>query len=87
MTRDEDSVPVLAREHAAPVKAHAERRDMRSEQRDRVREFITRAAPVESRVGEVALVAIRRAEILVRLADAVELVAGRILTASRGRCP
>ena len=64
-------VAVLRREHVAGVESHAERGRVRSEQRDRLGELVARAAPAEFRVRNVALVAIRKAEIvLARLGDA-----------------
>ena len=62
----------------AGVEAHAERGRMRAQQRDRLLELVARAPPAHLAIGEVALVAIREAEMLADLGDAVELVFGQV---------
>src|SRR6266568_7622756 len=53
---------------------------MRPQQCDRLGEFVTRAPPAEFLVGNVALVTIRKSEIvLARLGEPIELVLGYIL--------
>ena len=50
---------------------------MRSQQRDRLGEFVARASPPEFLVRNVALVTIRKSEIvLTRLGEPIELVLG-----------
>ena len=48
----------------AGVEAHAERRRMRPQLRDRLGELVAAVAPAELRVGDVAAVAIGEAEIV-----------------------
>src|SRR5438128_2128485 len=74
--RDEDGMVVCGWEHAAGVEAHAERRAVRAEQGDRLDELVTRPAPAELAVREIALVTVREAEMLADLGDAIELVLG-----------
>ena len=53
---------------------------MRPQQRDRLGKFIARAPPPEFLVGNVALVTIRKSEIvLARLGEPIEFVLGYIL--------
>ena len=63
----------------AGVEAHAERGRMRAELGDRLHELVAGAAPAHLAIGEVALVAIREAEMLAGLGDAVELVLRQVL--------
>src|SRR5262249_45535213 len=78
-TRDEDATAISLREHRASVEAHAERRRMRSELGDR-RHVLAAGVPCAKLVvRQVALMAIRKAEVLARLADAIELVVGQVV--------
>src|SRR5215472_17498375 len=73
---DEDRVPVFGREHVSGVEAHAERRAVRSQERHGLRELLHAiVAPAELLVRQVALMAIREAEIvLAGLGETIELV-------------
>src|SRR4029077_17744405 len=75
---DEDLVAIFGRENGAGVEPHAERRGVRAHQRDRPYKFTAAMAPAEFGIGNIALIAIRRAEMLADLGDAVELVVGDI---------
>ncbi len=77
--RHDDLVAVGAGERVAGIELHAERRRMRAHQLDRRSELLALAAPAELLVGDVALVAERRAEVLADLGHAVELVVGQVL--------
>src|SRR5215510_14074885 len=79
MARQEYGVLVFRREHFPCVEAHAETGRVRAGQHDRWFELLARAPPAEFRIGEIALVAKRRAEMLAYLGDAVELVLWHIL--------
>ena len=63
----------------AGVELHAERGRVRPHQGDRRRELAALAAPAEFLIGNIALIAIRRAEVLADLGHAIELVVGEIL--------
>src|SRR5262245_58603058 len=76
--RDEDRVAVFLGEHGAGVEAHAKRGRMRPEQRNRLLELVARTAPTHLAVGEIPLMAVREAEVLTDLGDAVELVIGQV---------
>src|ERR1700738_3819403 len=56
---DQSRVVVFTREHIAGIKAHAQRRRMRSEQRDWLGEFVTAVTPAELRIWNIASAAIR----------------------------
>src|ERR1700730_1383925 len=72
---NEDRVVVFLREHLSGVEAHTERCAVRPELRYRFGELVAAMPPAELRVGNVAAVAIRKAEIvLARMEQAVELV-------------
>src|SRR4029077_10798387 len=75
MSRDKDDVVILTWKHVPGVEAHPERGCMWSEQRDRLGEL--RGAivtPAELLIGEVSLMAVGKAEIvLAGTGDAVEL--------------
>src|SRR5262245_21864174 len=79
MARQEYGVLVFRREHFPCVEAHAETGRVRTGQHDRWFELLARASPAEFRIGEIALVAKRRAEMLAYLGDSVELVLRHIL--------
>ena len=76
---DNNLVAILSREHGAGVEPHAERRGVRAHQRDRRYVVLAVVAPAELDVGDIALMAIRLAEIQAELGDAVELVVGQVL--------
>src|SRR5215203_4505307 len=77
---DEDRVLVLGREHVACIETHAEGGGMGPEQRDRRLVVVAGMTPAMFRVGEIALVAERIAEVLLaRCGDAVELVLRHVL--------
>lgn len=62
------------------MELHAERRGVRPEQRHRLHVVVAALAPTELGVGEIALMAIRIAEvILARFADPVQFVVGHVL--------
>jgi hypothetical protein len=72
---NQDRVVVFLREHLSGVEAHTERCAVRPELRYRFGELVAAMPPAELRVGNVAAVAIRKAEIvLARMEQAVELV-------------
>src|ERR1041385_7692907 len=72
---DEDVVLVLGGELIAGIELHAERRDMGAEVQHRRGELRALMPHREFRIRQVALVAIRIAEMLADLVDHVELVA------------
>ena len=78
VTRNENRILVLARKHFARVEPHAERGRVRAEQRNRLLEFVARASPTHLAIREVALMAVREAEMLADLGDPVELVFGQV---------
>ena len=51
---------------------------MRAEQRDRLLVIVARAPPAHLAIREIALVAIREAEMLADRGDAIELVFGQV---------
>src|SRR5262245_50349264 len=80
VTNNEDGVAVFLWEHLPGVEPHAERCAVRPELCDRPGEFIAAAAPAELGVGNVAAVAIGKAEIvLAGMEHAVELVLRLVL--------
>src|SRR5215471_1333078 len=64
VARNEDSALVLLRKHLPGVEPHTERCAMRPELRDRLCELVAAVAPAELRIGNVAAVAIGKAEII-----------------------
>src|SRR5262245_7040638 len=64
---DEDRVLILGWKLAAGIEPHSERRHMRPQLSHRRHEVATRSLPAELGVGDVALMAIRIAEMLTRL--------------------
>src|SRR6266446_6395003 len=75
VTRDEDRVAILRREHIPGVEPHPERGRMRAQQCDRLGELVARVTPPEFLIRNVALVAIRVAEVvLAGLGEPIELV-------------
>ena len=79
MAGDEDRAAILLGKHGAGVETHAERGRMRPELGDRRLEVAARASPAEFIVGDVALVTVRKPEMLARPGDAVEFVVGQFL--------
>jgi len=64
VARDEDRVAIFGREHVAGIEPHAKRGCMRAQQCDRLGELVARVAPPEFLIGNLALVAVRIAEIV-----------------------
>src|SRR5580692_3443235 len=78
--RQKDRVAILRREHSPGIEAHAQRRRMRPELRNRLGELAAAVAPAEYRILDVAAVAVRKTEIVgSRVEQAVQLVLRRIL--------
>src|SRR5580765_1556900 len=72
---DEHRPLVFRREHLAGVELQAERAGVRPQQRGGLHIVVAGLAPAELRIGDVALMAVREAEVLLaRLGDDVELV-------------
>src|SRR5262245_8118135 len=79
MARDDDLVAVGGREHGAGVEAHPQNTRVWAHQRQRLGELIARVPPTELLVRDVALVAVRVAEIvLAGLRHSVEFVLGDV---------
>ena len=74
---DEDRVAVFWREHGARIEAHTGRGRVWTQQGDRFLELIARAAPAHLAIRESALMAVREAEVLATLGDAVSSSSGR----------
>ena len=79
MLGDEDAVLVLRRELVAGIELHAEAGDVRALLVHRRRELRALALGAVLGIGQVALVAVRIAEMLTDLAHAVELVVRQIV--------
>src|SRR4029077_5854886 len=79
MASEEDGVFVLRREHAARVEAQAEAGRVRTGQQDRRGKLAARVTPAEFWIGNIALIAIWRAEVLAHLGEAVELIFRNVL--------
>src|SRR6266404_820315 len=78
--REEDDVAIFISKSVAGVELQAKRGRMGPEQCDGLGELAARAPPTEFRVGEVALVAIGIAEVvLAGLGDAIEFVLRHVL--------
>src|SRR5262249_16616697 len=74
VARDQDGVAVRRWEHVGGVEPHAERRRMWPQQRNRLGEFVTRAAPPKFLIRNVALMTIPISEIArARLGERIEL--------------
>src|SRR5262245_56297452 len=75
----EDDVLILRREHLAGIEAQAEAGGMRTGQHDWRLKLLARMAPSEFRIGKIALIAMRSAEMLAHLGDAIKFVLRQIL--------
>src|SRR5207249_8266233 len=77
---DEDRSLIFRWEHLARVEAHPERCGVRAQERGGLDEVVAGLAPSELGIGEIALMAVRVAEVLLaRLREAVQLVLGKVL--------
>ena len=79
VARDEHRAAVLGREHLSLIEGHAQRRGVWAQQRGGLGVVGAALAPAEFRIEDVALVAVRIAEVLVGLGHHVELVVGQVL--------
>ena len=76
---EDDVVLIVGRELVAGIELHAQRSDMRAELERRRRKLGALVSHGEFRVRNVALVAIRIAEVLADLGDVIELVARHVV--------
>ena len=79
MPGDENVVLVFGRKHLAGVEAHPERGNVRAELQHRRGELRAGAVLAVLGVERVALVAIRKAEMLALMFDYIELVRGHVI--------
>src|SRR5688500_4223672 len=79
MLRDEYPATVLGREHGAVVEPHPERGDVRAQLPGRRLELRAGAPIAEFRIGDVALMAERVAEVEAGARRSVELVGGHVV--------